>query len=139
MSRRCPRPTRRTFLRSSWAAVAAACVAAGCGVATLEEQVVRRFFEASRTYDKAALAKVATVAFNPVTDGIVADFVVAGVEATAARRVVSVDAEVHRRSGTAVERLRLVIEQRAGRWLVTEVTRPRASQTSRAASSAPPY
>ncbi len=138
-NRRPQRPTRRTLLRSSRAPIVWACLAAGCGAATLEEQVLRRFFAASLTYDQAALEKVATVAFNPVTDGIVSDFVVAGVEATGERRVVSVDAAVRRRTGTALERLRVVLERRAGRWLVTEVTRPRASQTSRGASSAPPY
>jgi hypothetical protein len=112
---------------------------AGCGVLTLEEQLLQRFFEASRLYDAAAVEKVATVVFNPVSDGIVQDFAVASVDASADRRVVTVDAQVRRRTGTAPERLTVIMERRGGRWLITEFTRPRASQTSRGASSVPPY
>ncbi len=143
-NRRCRWRSHRTRLRSSlgsslWSSAAAVCLVAACGVLSLEEQVLLRFFEASRVYDKAALEKVATVAFNPVTDGIVDDFAVAGVEESADRRVVTVDAQVRRQSGTTAERLTVTMERRAGRWLITGVTRPRASQTSRGASSAPPY
>jgi len=139
MNRRWHRSRPRTFLRNSLAAVAAAGLMAGCGVLTLEEQVLLRFFEASRVYDMAAVEKVATLAFNPVTDGIVQDFVVSAVDAAADRRTVTVDAQVRRRGGTTAERLIVTMERRAGRWLITGFTRPRASQTSRGASSAPPY
>ena len=135
-NRRCRWPRRQTRLRSS---LAAAGLLAACGVLSLDEQVLLRFFEASRVYDRAALEKVATVAFNPMTDGIVDAFTVAGVEASPDRRVVTVDAQVRRRSGTTAERLSVTMERRAGRWLITGITRPRASQTSRGASSAPPY
>jgi hypothetical protein len=37
--------------------------------ATPEEQVLMRFFEASRALDSTALSRLATVTFNPRTDG----------------------------------------------------------------------
>lgn len=133
-------PRRRMSLRNrTRASVVLACLLAGCGVLSLEEQVLQRFFEASRLYDRAALEKVATIVFNPAVDGIVQDFTVESVAAADGRRVVQVDAQVRRRTGAAVERLVVTLERRDGRWLVTELTRPRASQTSRGASSAPPY
>jgi hypothetical protein len=116
-----------------------ACLLAGCGVLSLEEQVLQRFFEASRLYDRVALEKVATIAFHPVVEGIVLDFDVDGVDVVDGRRVVRLDAQVRQRNRTALERLVVTLELKDGRWLVTGLTRPRASQTSRGASSAPPY
>jgi hypothetical protein len=139
---------RRTLLRSSLGLAVAAGLLAGCGVPSSDEQVLLRFFRASRLYDVAAIEKVALVAFNPVTDGIVQDFVVAGVKASEATREVTIDAQVRRAAGvvagfsrplTVTERLVVTMERRDGRWLITGITRPPASQTSPAASSAPPY
>ena len=133
---RLTRSTFRTLLRSS---LAAAWLVAGCRVLTLEEQTLQRFFEASRLYDMAALEKVATVAFNPVTDGIVQDFAVSSVEVSGDVRTVSVDAQVRGRTATTQERLQVTMERRGQRWLITGIRRPRASQTSPGASSVPPY
>src|SRR5688500_1355428 len=94
------RSTFRTLLRST---VAAAWLVAGCRVLTLEEQTLQRFFEASRLYDMAALEKVATVPFNPVTDGIVQDFAVVSVAVSGDVRTVNVDAQVRGRTGTTQE------------------------------------
>jgi hypothetical protein len=107
-------------------------------VLTLEEQLLQRFFDASRLYDMAAVEKVATVAFNPRIDGVVEEFTVAGVEETGDRRVADVDVMVRRGGRLADERLRVTISRRGGRWLITDVRRLPASQTAPAASSAPP-
>ena len=131
-------PSRQTLQKRLRSSLAAACLVAACGVLTLEEQLLRRFFEASRLYDMAAVEKVATVVFNPVSDGIVQDFRVAGVVESGDRRVAAVDVRVRRRQVITEERLQVTIERRAGRWLITGVTRPPASQTAPAASSAPP-
>jgi hypothetical protein len=45
--------------------------------ATPEEQVLTRFFEASRALDSTALSRLATVTFNPRTDGSIQQFSVA--------------------------------------------------------------
>jgi hypothetical protein len=110
---------------------------AGCGVLSLEEQLVQRFFEASRLHDRAALEKVAVsgVTFNPISAGVVEEFGVTNVVHEGARRTISLDARIRTASGTRAQKLTVVIEQFAERWLVTEVMPLPASQTSRAASS----
>jgi hypothetical protein len=45
--------------------------------ATREEQVLTRFFEASRALDSTALSRLATVTFNPRTDGSIQQFSIA--------------------------------------------------------------
>lgn len=115
-----------------------ACLLAGCGVLTPEEQVLQRFFEASRLYDKAAVEKVATVIVNPLADGIVQEFAVTGVAASGDRRVVSVEAEVRRPPGTTREHLTVTMERRNDRWLIIGITRLPTSRISREGSSAPP-
>jgi hypothetical protein len=145
MTRNCrlrPNQRLRTLLRSSAVrAAVAACLVAGCGVLTLEEQLLQRFFEASRLYDMAALAKVALpgVVFNPALAGIVDGFTVTNVLHEGERRTVSVDAQVRTPSGTRAQKLTVVIEQTGGDWLITDVMQLPASRTSRGASSAPPY
>ena len=59
-------------LRGVMAAVATLCLAA-CGVSP-EEQVLTRFFEASRTLDHSILSRLATVTFSPRVDGSVQTF-----------------------------------------------------------------
>jgi hypothetical protein len=47
-----------------------------CGISP-DEQVLTRFFEASRTLDRTLLARLATVTFNPRVDGSVQAFSIA--------------------------------------------------------------
>jgi hypothetical protein len=51
------------------------CLVLGCAPAA-DEQVLTRFFEASRTLDSTRLDRFATVVFNPRTDGSVQRFAV---------------------------------------------------------------
>jgi len=44
---------------------------AACGGPSLERQLLAEFFDASRLYDKTALAALGTASFNPATDGVV--------------------------------------------------------------------
>src|SRR4051812_28212862 len=67
MSRTTPRS-----LRSLIAIVAL--LATACGGATQEQQLLTNFFRASRVRDNATLSNLATVQFNPRTDGSVQDF-----------------------------------------------------------------
>jgi hypothetical protein len=119
------------------ALVAAIVLAAACRVLSTEEQLLARFFEAGRFYDRAAMDKVAAVEWNPASAGIVRDFRVSRVDReTESRRAVTVNAEVRQPDGSLTRREYVaVIERRGGRWLITQL---RASRTSPAASSAPP-
>jgi len=58
--------------RSGIVALGTLCVIA-CTVSP-EEQVLTRFFEASRTLDRTVLSRIATVTFNPRVDGSVQTF-----------------------------------------------------------------
>lgn len=110
--------------RSSEAAallLAAAC-AAGCVVRGLEAQLLEQFFHASRLYDRAALSNIATVVFNPATDGIVQEFRVVAIQregGESQRRRVTIEAPVRRPDGrVSAQTLLATIEQREGRWMV---------------------
>jgi hypothetical protein len=113
-------------------------VLAACGVLTTEEQLLQRFFEASRLYDSAALEKVSTVVFHPVTDGIVQDFAVTGVDGTDALRTVTLTAQVRTADGRVTPQTLVATLERRERWVIIAITRPPASRTSPGASSAPP-
>jgi hypothetical protein len=65
-------------VRFAAASVVLALTAFGCGHAS-ERALLDQFFVASRLRDRTALARFSTVVFEPRTDGIVAEFVVAGV------------------------------------------------------------
>jgi hypothetical protein len=108
-----------------------------CRVFSLEEQLLSRFFEAGRFYDRVAMDKVATIEWNPASAGIIRDFAVTAIDrAGDTRREVTVAAQVQLPDGLmAAREYTAVIEQRDGRWLITQL---RASRTSPAASSAPP-
>ncbi|HXH07221.1 MAG TPA: hypothetical protein VNI83_11590 [Vicinamibacterales bacterium] len=51
-----------------------AILAAGCGGATAEQQVLRRYFDALRLRDQATLGFIATVRLDPETEGVVQRF-----------------------------------------------------------------
>src|SRR5688572_7704874 len=113
-------PLRRLPSRRP-AAVVAACLLAGCGVLSLEEQLLQRFFEASRTFDRVALEKVASsgVVYNPVTEGVVDDFTVVDVVESGGRRTVRVDATVRADGSTRRQALQAIMEPRDGGWRIT--------------------
>jgi hypothetical protein len=133
------RPASRLILLLSAAALTAACSVAP------EQPIIADFFAASRLRDTTALAKFATVIFEPREQGIVASF---EVERVAPERVaggmrmkeVFVDAVVRDREGRRAER-RLVVtlqnrraaddpHQLYGGWVLTAVT---GAEGSRAA------
>ena len=119
------------------ALVAAMVLLAACRVFSTEEQLLTRFFEAGRFYDRVAMDKVATIEWNPASAGIVRAFDVTAVTRVSdSRREATVAADLQLPDGSRTRReYAAVIEQRDGRWLITQL---RASRTSPAASSAPP-
>ena len=66
------------------ASVVVALTAVSCSTAS-ERALLDQFFAASRLRDRTALARFATVVFEPRTDGIVAEFVVQVGDAGAGR------------------------------------------------------
>lgn len=95
---------------------------AACGVRNQEEQLLARFFEAARLYDRVRMAEYATVEFNPRTDGIVRQFEVVSVTETATGREAVVDARVALPDGSLERRtLRVTIGTREGRAVITAI------------------
>jgi hypothetical protein len=93
-----------------------------CGVRREEEQLLARFFEAARLYDRARMAEYATVEFNPRTDGIVRAFEVVNVTETAAGREAVVNVRLARPDGSLEPRtLRVTIGTRDGRAIITGI------------------
>lgn len=128
--------------RRSLAALCAGLVLGACAWPSPERQLLLNFFQACRVYDTTVLARMATASCNPQTDGVVQDFDIVSVEdrrASWPTRDVTIKARVRPLGGTVAERtMAVTLEQIDGRWMVTTVTPPRASQTSPAASSALP-
>lgn len=124
-------PSRSNPLRRLRSSLAATWLLAGCGVLSLEEQLLFRFFEASRLYDRVALERVAAsgVALNPVTDGVVHDFSVGSVSELGGRRIVRLTAEVRSPSGVELQAMEVEIARSGERWLITSLRRLPASQT----------
>ena len=123
-------------------------LAIGCAWPVPERQFLIDFFQACRVYDTTVLARLSTIPCNPRTDGIVQTFELVAVERErdGARRV-TIRARVRAWEGGVSERTMTVgLERRDDRWMVTSLggsetarpTPPPASQTSPAASSAPP-
>ena len=111
---------------------------AGCVWPTPERQLLQDYFQACRLYDLTVLERLSTVACNPRTDGVVQGFEIAGVErGTPASRKVSIQAAVRMFDGSSSNRtMTVTLTEQGGRWMVTGITPPPASQTSPAASSA---
>ena len=108
-------------------AAAVALAACACGVRSLEEQILDDFFTAARLHDSSALSRVATVDFNPRTQGVVHDYEVSSVEVAAGadgsetRRVILV-APIRRPGGEVVSTtLAATLERRGGVWLLTAI------------------
>jgi hypothetical protein len=96
-----------------------------------EQPVVAQFFAASRLLDRTALANVATVVFDPRTDGTVTSFAIDAVsrerrEGAVATKAVTVSARVRPPVGEPVVRtFVLTLREIEGRWMVVDF-RPRA-------------
>jgi hypothetical protein len=123
------------FVSSFFLVVLAACV-----WSSPERQFLIDFFQACRVYDTTVLARLSTVPCNPKTDGIVQEFELVTVERNGdAARKVTIRARVRSwNGGVSDETMTVGLERRDGRWVVTSLTPPRASQTSPAVSSVPP-
>jgi hypothetical protein len=128
----------------SLSALSALLFSAACVWPSPERQLLLDFFHACQVYDTTVLARLATASCNPRTDGVVQDFEIvkveeAGQSGAAPARQVTLNARVRPLGGSPAARaLAVRIEQIDGRWMVAEVMPLRASQTSPAASSAPP-
>jgi hypothetical protein len=95
-----------------------------CGWTPADEQVLTRFFEESRRYDRTMLAGLATVVFDPRVEGAVDRFEIVGREPRDAdgvrRQRVTVRASVRSPAGTVSERTVVMsMEERDGAWMVT--------------------
>ena len=115
-------------------------LSAGCVWPSPERQLLLDFFHACRLYDVTVLERLSTVPCNPRTDGVVDQFDLVDVEPlTPSERRVSIHAQVRMFDGSlASHAMTITLARREQRWMVTAITPPLASQTSPAASSAPP-
>ena len=102
--------------------LASALVLAACGVLSPEEQLLRRFFEASRLYDTTTVAALATVAFNPRTDGVVGDFEIEDVAEEGSSKLVTIRAAVRQLDGGTTQRALVVtMVRKDDRWFIIRV------------------
>ena len=110
---------------------------AACRAASPEQQQLIEFFQASRLNDLTVVANMATVTFNPRTDGSVQHFDVEQVSEDGGVKEVTILAQVRKPDGhITAERMAVTMQRGAtGRWIITRL---RALRTSPAASSARP-
>jgi hypothetical protein len=105
--------------------IASAVIATACGPIPPDEQVVRRFFEESRTYDKTRLAAIAQVVFDPRVEGVVERFSVVErsdrpLPENQLRRRLTIQADVRSAAGRMDQRTLVVtLEGRDRKWIVT--------------------
>jgi hypothetical protein len=124
--------------------IAALLFGAACAWPSPERQLLLDFFQACQVYDTTILARLATVSCNPRADGVVQEFEIvsvrdAGSGVGAPVRDVTINARVRPLGGVPVPQMLSVrLSEVEGRWMVAGVTPLPASQTSPAASSAPP-
>jgi hypothetical protein len=132
-----PQPeTRRLLLSLAGAGV----MVWGCSWPSPERQFLLDYFHACRVYDLTVVERLAVVPCNPRTDGVVSRFELVGVERVSpVERRVAIQAAIRMFDGSStVEPMTVTLSQREGRWMVTAITPPRASQTLPAASSDQP-
>ena len=97
-------------------------MAAGCGVLSPEEQLLTRYFEASRLHDTTQVATMSSVTFNPRTEGVVDEFAIDEVEDLGETKRLRVHAVVRPPEGGLVPRMLQVTLQRKGdRWFITDL------------------
>jgi hypothetical protein len=107
------------------AVIAASVLLAGCGVLSPEEQLLTRFFEASRLHDTTLAATLSSVAFNPRTDGVVQAFDVEEVREEGDSKRVTVRAAVRQWDGGTTDRtLVFTLVRTADRWFITQIDKP---------------
>ena len=98
----------------------------GCSTAA-EQSILSQFFAASRLRDTTALKNIATVVFEPRTQGIVTTFEITSIEAyrnngELVSENVSISAPVKLPSGqTAQKHLVITIQRGTGQWIVTAI------------------
>ena len=111
---------RRVRLRGAPALCAV--LLAACGVLSPEEQLLTRYFEASRLHDTTVVAKLSDVAFNPMVEGVVQTFEISRVERRNTAERVVLDAQIRTPGGQVVPRtIAVMLERRDGRWFVTDL------------------
>jgi hypothetical protein len=97
-------------------------LSAGCGVLSPEEQLLTRFFEASRLNDTTQAAKYATVTFNPRAEGVVEAFEIAELARVDQQTRVVIDAAVRPLGGVPARRqIVATIQQRDGRPMIVDI------------------
>ena len=107
----------------------------GCGPNT-ERTLLNRFFAASRLRDLTALGKIATVVFEPASDGIVTSFDITSVTGRGSREEVLISAPVKMFDGRMMTKNFAVTIERG---LVTAISeRPALSRGGGAASPSTP-
>ena len=130
------RTIARSLKPALYGAIPCALLASACVWPSAERQLLLDFFHACRVYDTTVLARLSTVECNPKTDGVVQEFDIVRIDRVADTRRVTIRARVRSFAGQMSERnVTLSVERRDGRWMVTGLTPPPASQTSPAASS----
>src|SRR6185295_17386924 len=100
--------------------------AIGCSTAA-EQSILNQFFAASRLRDITALKNIATVVFEPATEGIVTSFEITKIEPHSnggelVSESVSISAPVKVPSGRTVQKdLVITLQRRTGQWMVTAI------------------
>jgi hypothetical protein len=111
----------------------------GCSTGT-EQSLLSQFFAASRLRDTTALKNIATVVFEPGTQGIITSFEITNVvpyrsDGEVVSKDVSISAPVRFPSGqTAQKDLVITMQRGAGHWIVTAIT---DAQSPRGSASTP--
>jgi hypothetical protein len=104
-------------------------ISAGCGVLSLEEQVLGDFFQAARLRDTTMAARVSAIDFHPLVDGVVERFDIVRGSARQdegdVRRLVTIAAAVRRPDGVTENRQLTAAFERnaAGRWRLAQLNR----------------
>ena len=101
---------------------AAAIGGISCGVLSPEEQLLTDFFEASRVYDTAVMARLSAVPLNPRTDGIVDSFNISRVDRSDDQMArVTVAANVRAFDGRVRPRqFVFTVTRRDGHWFIQD-------------------
>ena len=100
--------------------------AIGCSTAA-EQSILGQFFAASRLRDITALKNIATVVFEPATQGIVTSFEITKIEPHSnggelVSESVSISAPVKLPSGGTLQKdLVITLQRRTGQWMVTAI------------------
>ena len=121
----------------------AVALAAGAACARAEEPILGAFFNASRLRDRTALQRLATVSFDPATQGIITSFSITGVVPRQAggpeAKEVAISAPVQLPGGEIREEQLVVTLEHdvsgavsgvAGRWMVTAIRDAAGSPSS---------